>query len=313
MLEGAGNALQYLYDHRLAHSSEILRMFLILLDSPLLLNPDMQNRKQLDQILFCMLGLPQVLKATLLSYIGEHSALHFVMPVRTFERFLSFLIQTNGHERSITNCVSFLSFLNQINEVKRHVPFHELYNDALNALPMAALEQEYWKWRNRQFSFCQYPFLLSASVKSEILQVPRCGRVVFELLSRYWCADRCDRLDEGANGIRHHLVGHAGRGRCSFSCARHSQRGSCIPGFVSGKDLISCAEHCGRRPFSGAVEANGGLEETAQGQVRRGGGHRCRRREEGILSADDSGHPGPQLRHVRLQRAATHVLVQHIR
>jgi hypothetical protein len=60
MLQGAGNALQYLYDHRLAHSVEILRMFLVLLDSPLLIAPDVSNRKLLDQILFCMLGLPQV-------------------------------------------------------------------------------------------------------------------------------------------------------------------------------------------------------------------------------------------------------------
>ncbi len=171
MIEGAANALQYLYDHRLAHSAEILRMFLILLDSPLLLNPDFSNRKLLDQILFCMLGLPQILKTTLLTYIGEHPALNFVMPVRTFERYLTFLIQTGGHERSISNCVVFLSYLNQINEGKHHVPFQELYNDALNAMPIPALEQEYWKWRNRQFSFCQYPFLLSASVKSEILQI----------------------------------------------------------------------------------------------------------------------------------------------
>ncbi len=171
MMEGAANSLQFLYDHRLAHSPEILRMFLILLDSPLLINPDHSNRKLLDQILFCMLGLPQLLKTSLLQYVGEHAPLNFVMPVRTFERYLTFLIQTGGHERSISNCVVFLSFLNQINEVKSHVPFTELYNDALNAMPMPVLEQEYWKWRNRQFSFCQYPFLLSASVKSEILQI----------------------------------------------------------------------------------------------------------------------------------------------
>jgi hypothetical protein len=165
MVEGAAHGLQYLYDHRLAHSAEILRMFLILLDSPLLLNPDQNNRKLLDQILFCMLGLPQLLKTTLLTYIGEHQPLNFVMPVRTFERYLSFLIQTGGHERSVSNCVVFLSYLNQINEVKSHVPFLEFYNEALSAVPIPLLEQEYWKWRNRQFSFCQYPFLLSASVK----------------------------------------------------------------------------------------------------------------------------------------------------
>ncbi len=171
MLQGAGNALQYLYDHRLAHSVEILRMFLVILDSPLLINPDHTNRKILDQILFCMLGLPQTLKTALLSYIGEYSPLHFVMPVRSFQRFLTFLIRTNGHERSVSNCVVFLSYLNQINEVKALVPFQDFYNDALTTMPLQVLEQEYWKWRNRQFSFCQYPFLLSAFVKSEVLQI----------------------------------------------------------------------------------------------------------------------------------------------
>jgi hypothetical protein len=46
-----------------------------------------------------------------------------------------------------------------------------MYNDALNGFSQKVLEQEYWKWRNRHFSFCQYPFLLSAHVKSEILQI----------------------------------------------------------------------------------------------------------------------------------------------
>ena len=171
MLEGAGNAIQYLYDHRLAHSTEILRMFLILLDSPILLNPDQRNRKLLDQILFCMLGLPQQLKTCLLSYIGEHTPLYFVMPVQIFERYLTFLIQSGGHEQSISNCVVFLSFMNQINEVKKHIPYADLYNEALNSFNTALLEREYWKWRNRQLSFCQYPFLLSAQLKSEVLQI----------------------------------------------------------------------------------------------------------------------------------------------
>lgn len=30
---------------------------------------------------------------------------------------------------------------------------------------------QYWRWRNRQFSFCQYPFLLGANCKSELLQI----------------------------------------------------------------------------------------------------------------------------------------------
>lgn len=93
------------------------------------------------------------------------------MPVQVFERFLSHLVQTGGNERSIYNCVLFLSHLNQINEVKHHVPYQQLYNEQLNSLPPAALEQEYWRWRNRQFSFCQYPFLLGASTKSELLQI----------------------------------------------------------------------------------------------------------------------------------------------
>lgn len=62
MLEGASAAVQYLYDFRLAHSVEIVRMFLVLLDSPVLLNPDARNRKLLDQLLYCMLGLPPALK-----------------------------------------------------------------------------------------------------------------------------------------------------------------------------------------------------------------------------------------------------------
>lgn len=65
------------------------------------------------------------------------------MPVQVFERFLSFLVQTGGSERSIYNCVLFLSHLNQINEVKRHIPYQQLYNEQLNALPTVALEQEY--------------------------------------------------------------------------------------------------------------------------------------------------------------------------
>jgi hypothetical protein len=36
---------------------------------------------------------------------------------------------------------------------------------------MVNLTQEYWQWRNGRDSICRYPFMLSATVKTDILRV----------------------------------------------------------------------------------------------------------------------------------------------
>jgi hypothetical protein len=67
-----------------------------------------------------------------------------------------------------------------VNEMKSLMPFQEFYNEAINE--HLEIKEDFPHWKAKEgFSFCNYPFILNPTTKSEILKIESMVQMRHEL------------------------------------------------------------------------------------------------------------------------------------
>ena len=126
-----------LSSNRLCHCHESMRVFQILLESPVFVNPEYRKLKPLDQILFVIFELPNSLRNMLLEYIGNYDSTFFIVPLHIFQKTLSFVIPKLSSNPQLEEgiyhrSIFFLNNLNQVNFVHKIVPYQQFINPAIS-------------------------------------------------------------------------------------------------------------------------------------------------------------------------------------
>eukprot|EP00026_Physarum_polycephalum_P001542 Phypoly_transcript_01544.p1 GENE.Phypoly_transcript_01544~~Phypoly_transcript_01544.p1 ORF type:complete len:1030 (+),score=135.85 Phypoly_transcript_01544:65-3091(+) len=151
-------------------TNEDLRLYLIILENPLFLTPSRTTLPVVEKLVTAILGLPQSARQTLLRWWSEYPSEYFVRLVDLFQRTLAYLMRMEipGPVVSVT---SILNDLHNVNEAQGIVPYEKFYNHEVCETINLAKDYEQWRSSKNVFSFCRYPFLLTAQAKASILQI----------------------------------------------------------------------------------------------------------------------------------------------
>lgn len=163
-----------------------LRPVLIMLLNPALLDPD-YHAVVVAKVCSAIDSLPSPHKRRLTTWFERFSANHMAVAVHALQQFIT--LQFYSSERvsvnSIQPAIELLGMLSAANDhafsrTGRHIiDFREFYNDVVNE--ETSLREDYRRWlqsrdlvargAGKQFSFCDYSFLLDAAAKASILQL----------------------------------------------------------------------------------------------------------------------------------------------
>jgi E3 ubiquitin-protein ligase HERC3 len=146
-----------------------LRLFFILLESPALMQAQHLHMPLLVRLLTKIQQLPRPLFVAFCQRLARHEAEYFVMPIYTTNRLVSLALTS-----PVRNLAAFAlggwmaQTLYAINEA-HHIVSHALFCNA--TCSQVNLEAEVMQWRLGAESVCRFPFLMSAAVKAEVLQI----------------------------------------------------------------------------------------------------------------------------------------------
>ncbi|KAI8896363.1 hypothetical protein BC833DRAFT_597780 [Globomyces pollinis-pini] len=129
-----------------------------------------------------------------IQYSGKTSieqSQYFKQMIQLFQQYLTIKIldsvPTEEPEDEIIHIVQTLSIFAAINETNTFVPFYEFYNETVEEI--LELKVDFPKWKSREgFSFCNYPFLLSTSIKGDILRIESMIQMRHELQDSFFRA-----------------------------------------------------------------------------------------------------------------------------
>ena len=90
-------------------------------------------------------------------------------------------------DEAIVNATKSLSLFYQINEKLKIISYEEFYNEAVNE--NLEIKEDFPHWKAKEgFSFCNYPFILNPSIKSDILKVESMVQMRHELQDSFFRA-----------------------------------------------------------------------------------------------------------------------------
>lgn len=148
-----------------------LRLLFILLESPALLHARHEHVSLLERLLMRIQRLPRPLFVAFCQRLARHEPDFFVMPVHVTNRFISLVLTSPARNMGALGLGGWMAqTLYAINDAHRIVSYTSFYNATISA-GQINLESEVLQWRCGADSVCRYPFLLSAAVKSEVLQI----------------------------------------------------------------------------------------------------------------------------------------------
>eukprot|EP01097_Dermamoeba_algensis_P000520 TRINITY_DN1179_c0_g1_i2.p1 TRINITY_DN1179_c0_g1~~TRINITY_DN1179_c0_g1_i2.p1 ORF type:complete len:562 (-),score=118.34 TRINITY_DN1179_c0_g1_i2:35-1720(-) len=151
---------------------ETLRLYLILLENPVLLEAKVYS-VVLERVIKKLVTLPSNLKNVLHKWWSNLPSEFFFHIVSVFEAMLAYC-HSHSMPSSLVLTASLLESLFQINKTSSIIPYSSFYNDEVNAFLRNPfnLEQEFLKSKNNAtFSYCQHPYLLDVANKSRIIKL----------------------------------------------------------------------------------------------------------------------------------------------
>lgn len=148
-----------------------LRVLFILLESPALLYARHEHMALLERLLMRIQRLPRQLFVAFCQRLARHEPDFFVMPIHVTNRFISLVLTSPARNMGSLGLGGWMAqTLYAINDAHRIVSYTSFYNTTISS-GQVNLETEVLQWRCGADSVCQYPFLLSAASKSEVLQI----------------------------------------------------------------------------------------------------------------------------------------------
>lgn len=154
---------------------EALRIYISLLELPLLREPDCYN-SLLFPFTHKLLSLAENPAKVLDQWYHKLEPTHFVMPVTVCQECIVFSLKQGlpptEVKRKVSQMLEYLDKLNRINnQGKPVIAFQKFYIPQLAEL--IPLETDFYQWANshgKDFSFCRYPFVLDTKAKTCLLQ-----------------------------------------------------------------------------------------------------------------------------------------------
>ncbi|KAI8907246.1 hypothetical protein EDD86DRAFT_227847 [Gorgonomyces haynaldii] len=177
--------------------------FLAILMNPLFLNPDfmapilsklcfiLSNLEKSQRFEFALIVQESIIKSFPKKEEQSHYFLQLITLLHQFLtlRVLSLDVNTENlqDDDGAVACIQTLGIFSAINETNGFIPFYEFYNESVEAA--LELKDDYPKWKAKEgFSICNYPFLLSAEVKSDILRIESMIQMRHELQDAFFRA-----------------------------------------------------------------------------------------------------------------------------
>jgi len=152
--------------------SGILRQLLILLENPVLMDPE--HHSVLEKLTRVVTSLEATMQHGLVLAFMEYSKEQFPRLVNVVQQFITIhLYESQQIDEAIESSTRFLGLLNAANEKAGIVSFTEFYNDAVNNEDFN-IREDYRRWKQPEryeFSFCKFPFIYDPSSKARILQL----------------------------------------------------------------------------------------------------------------------------------------------
>jgi len=157
-----------------AHKLEPLRLFVIVLLFPGLMEPEYHNTI-FKKLCSAINSLSQEQRDMIKHWMRECPASMFRETIVAFQQFITIYVNEyrciDDHVASATKVLGILWGTNQLANPKL-VSFKEFYNDAINEL--VDFTEDFARWKDTQrcsFSFCAHPYVLDPGTKSKLLQL----------------------------------------------------------------------------------------------------------------------------------------------
>ncbi|KAL6046302.1 HECT domain-containing protein, partial [Balamuthia mandrillaris] len=159
-------------------TAESLRPLFIVLENPLLMNPD-YHKSILGPLFLCVGAMPAHSRDILVNWWKNFTVDHLRTVLVMVQQYITFrilqppFIPSLQEDLYIPAATRVLSLLYAASEEGKTIPYNEFYNDLVNErMEIKDLKDDFSNWRNQTgFSFCDYPFVLNPDTKSKILQL----------------------------------------------------------------------------------------------------------------------------------------------
>eukprot|EP01112_Ceratiomyxa_fruticulosa_P021097 TRINITY_DN7344_c0_g3_i1.p1 TRINITY_DN7344_c0_g3~~TRINITY_DN7344_c0_g3_i1.p1 ORF type:complete len:862 (-),score=233.51 TRINITY_DN7344_c0_g3_i1:347-2932(-) len=155
---------------------ESLRYFIIVLENPLLCDPD-YYKNVLTPILQSFAFIPPSSLDIISNWMKDsYTKDEFRSLLGLVQQYITLSILTPANppvlnrEPGVIAATKFLSLLHDVNESREFVPYTEFYNEVVNE--KIELIDDFTNWKtDKGFSFCNYPFILDPGYKAKVLNI----------------------------------------------------------------------------------------------------------------------------------------------
>jgi alpha-tubulin suppressor-like RCC1 family protein len=154
-------------------STETLRMYLIIMENPVLTaSITKYNLPLFERLINSIITLSEPMKQTLYLWWSMFSSEYFARIVNIFSSFLTYLIKNQVDDRLAIQTIKLLSVLYKINIEKEIIPYQIFYLSS-EITKSLDLHNEYKNWvsQNAVFTYITYPFFLPPEAKLELLRI----------------------------------------------------------------------------------------------------------------------------------------------
>jgi alpha-tubulin suppressor-like RCC1 family protein len=154
-------------------STETLRMYLIIMENPVLTaSVTKYNLPLFERLINSIITLSEPMKHTLYLWWSMFSSEYFARIVNIFASFLTYLIKNQVDDRLAIQTIKLLSVLYKINIEKEIIPYQIFYLGA-EITKSLDLNNEYKNWvsQNAVFTYITYPFFLPPEAKLELIRI----------------------------------------------------------------------------------------------------------------------------------------------
>eukprot|EP00126_Sphaerothecum_destruens_P006036 Sdes_comp19182_c0_seq1m9991 len=172
------------------HDNSFLHQFIIALQNRGFLDPE-HHFTIMSNLCKMMASLAVDQKSLLSLWWSKFPKEEFHHTVCVLQQFITMKVLSSSvvpnHDLDVMNAVKCLSLLYAANEMGESsiICYTEFYNDAI--IEQIELKEDFPLWKSKEgFSFCNYPFVLDASTKSEILRVENTVKMRHELQGAFF-------------------------------------------------------------------------------------------------------------------------------